>query len=129
MFIQGGVYEFAYLWRREHEAGEESGRKNRPVCLVFRSANGRLFILPITTRSPRPDRVFLQIPSKELKQAGLPTRSWIILDEFNSTFENRAYDFASIDPIGRFSAEFLTLLRACLNELIKARRAHNVPRS
>jgi len=31
---RGLVIPFVYLWRREHEAGEESGRKIRPLLIV-----------------------------------------------------------------------------------------------
>jgi hypothetical protein len=129
VFLQGGIYRYSYLWLREYNSGEESGRKSRPVCLIFRNSNGRLFIVPITTKEPPLDRIFLEVPRREWKQAGLTAQSWVILDEFNSTFENQSYDFTSIDPIGRFSDDFLKSLRERLSELIKARRARDVPRS
>lgn len=129
MFVQGGIYRFSYLWLREYELGEESGRKDRPVCLIFRSSNGRLFVVPITTKEPSAERVSMQIPYNEWNRAGIVAQSWIILDEFNSTFENQAYDFASLDPIGRFSEGYLTTLQKQLNALIEIGRARKAPRS
>lgn len=71
----------------------------------------------------------MQIPYNEWNRAGIVAQSWIILDEFNSTFENQAYDFASLDPIGRFSKGYLTTLQKQLNALIEIGRAQKVPRS
>jgi hypothetical protein len=41
----GLVIPYLYLWRHQHEAGEESGRKTRPcvvVVVVTRPATGRV---------------------------------------------------------------------------------------
>lgn len=37
MFERGQVVRFHYLWARQANAGEESGRKARPVCFVVRT--------------------------------------------------------------------------------------------
>ena len=53
----GLVIPHVYLWRREHESGEESGRKARPALVVIAIAvaeNGRtrVAVCPITTQTP-----------------------------------------------------------------------------
>lgn len=129
MFVQGGVYRFSYLWHREHITGEESGRKSRPACIVFKTRAGKLFIVAITTREPLAGQDHLAVPPSELAAAGLMSRSWIILDEFNSAFENHAYDFDSLDPIGRFSEPFLRTVQERLLALVRSGRARAVHRS
>ena len=31
----GDVIRYPYLWARQHEDGEDAGRKERPVCVVI----------------------------------------------------------------------------------------------
>jgi hypothetical protein len=37
MLERGQIVRFFYLWKRQADAGEESGRKARPVCIVVRT--------------------------------------------------------------------------------------------
>ena len=55
-FAPGEVYAYHYLWAEQDAAGEESGRKVRPSCVVFRSAraSAEIFLFPITTSSRPP---------------------------------------------------------------------------
>jgi hypothetical protein len=54
MFDQGDVAEFYYLWHREEIAGEESGRKPRPVCIVIKTPGNPdvVFLFPFTSKPP-----------------------------------------------------------------------------
>ena len=85
-FKIGEVYRYSYLWSREALVGEESGRKDRPACIVFKFSGETdlLLIYPITTKQPATDRLAIEVPIGERKLCGLDTRSWIILDEANS---------------------------------------------
>ncbi|WP_246617929.1 hypothetical protein [Rhizobium populisoli] len=60
MFDAGDVVRFHYLWKRQADAGEETGRKARPVCVVVRTAAvpGVVFLFAITSRLPTDDRLF-----------------------------------------------------------------------
>ena len=62
----GCVVRYAYLWAREHDRGEESGRKDRPTCmlLITHGKDGLevpLFF-PITSRSPTSGSHAVEIP-------------------------------------------------------------------
>ena len=50
MLERGQIVRFHYLWARQADAGEESGRKARPVCMVVRAPGnpGAVYLFPIT---------------------------------------------------------------------------------
>lgn len=95
----GLVIPYVYLWRRQHEAGEESGRKARPAVVVVvilseGSGKTRVAIAPVTTQEPGPTRTAVEIPGRVLAHLGLPaSRSWVICDEYNA-FEWPGADLA-----------------------------------
>lgn len=83
----GDVIPYWYLWWREHERGEDAGRKWRP-CVVIAVASGEtsplLAVLPITHASPNEDRAAIEIPPRIKNHLGLDAqRSWVICDEQN----------------------------------------------
>lgn len=84
----GLVIPYFYLWRREHEAGEESGRKTRPAIVVISEASAgkrRVAVAPVTSREPHVTRHAVEIPRRVLAHLGLRAhRSWVICDEFNA---------------------------------------------
>ena len=131
MFTAGGIYRFHYLWALQKARGDESGRKARPVCLVFKlpAADTPLLLFPITTSEPGPDRLALEIPAPERKRAGLPAKCSIILDEYNKTRRDAAYDFESLEPIGHFSQGFLIRIAELIKENSKDRKIKGVQRS
>lgn len=109
---KGDVWQYEYLWHREHEAGKENARKSRPTALVttYVGKDGRtnLFWIPITTKEPAKDRLALEVPQIERKRAGLASdlRLWVIADEYNHEFLETSF---YIDPNGyqgAFSAAF-----------------------
>jgi hypothetical protein len=85
----GLVIPFHYLWRREHEAGEESGRKARPCVVVVAVVRGpgdrlRVAVSPVTSRDPGETRAAVEIPPRVKRHLGLDAvRSWVICDEHN----------------------------------------------
>lgn len=93
----GLVLPYVYLWRREHDEGEESGRKVRPcliVVVITRDALGKktVAVAPITTQAPEADRSAVEIPHKVKVHLGLDAeRSWIICDEYNE------FDWPGVD--------------------------------
>jgi hypothetical protein len=126
----GDIVRFNYLWAREAEVGEESGRKARPVCVIVRTATdpSALFLLPLTSRPPAKTRAALVVPEIECKRGGLRSPCWIICDEYNRVTMDLAHDFESLDAVGTFSASFLKQIAASLKHEALARRAKMVVR-
>jgi hypothetical protein len=83
----GLVIYYNYLWAREYDRHEESGRKARPVCDQIIIAGGEsgsvVALFPITSQPPQPGRTALEIPEMEAPRIGLTMPSWIIVDEWN----------------------------------------------
>ena len=77
MFDAGDVVHFHYLWKRQADAGEESGRKARPVCVVVRTPDvpGAVFLFAITSQAPHEDRLSLPISRSTAPRNLLPTLS------------------------------------------------------
>jgi len=127
---RGEIYRYYYLWAREHEQLEESGRKARPVCLVIRSPqSGHLFLFALTTQQPPENRVALEVPAEERRLAGLKVRCWIILDEYNRAPERALHDFQSIEPLGQFSDRFLKRLATIITNTRDRQTIKAVPRT
>jgi mRNA-degrading endonuclease toxin of MazEF toxin-antitoxin module len=128
MFEQGDVVEFYYLWHREAQRGEESGRKPRPVCIVIKTPGNPdvvFLFFPFTSKLPLPGQVALSVPEMECRRIGLVAPCWIILDEYNRIAMDKDYDFDGTDPIGSVSPAFLreiatTIRRAVQSAAIKA---------
>lgn len=122
MFEPGEIYEFSYLWKRQAEQGEESGRKVRPACLAVTAGRDptALFLFPITSQKPLRGQHAIAIGEIECRRANLAPPCWLILDELNYTTTDNLADFMSLVPRGAFSAAFLATvvrsiqaLRAC----------------
>lgn len=130
MLVVGDIVRFNYLWAREAEVGEESGRKPRPVCVIVRTSAdpAALFLLPLTSRPPAKTRAALAVPEIECKRGGLRSPCWIICDEYNRVTMDLAHDFESLNPIGTFSATFVRQIAASLKREAIARRAKMVVR-
>jgi hypothetical protein len=85
----GLVIAYAYLWRREHKAGQEEGRKDRPSVIVLaveRDTDGATFVvvLPITHAAPRDSSEAVEIPGPVKRHLGLDDqRSWVVVAEGN----------------------------------------------
>jgi hypothetical protein len=82
------VISYVYLWSREAEKGEESGRKDRPVVVVLgamvRRGRTQLLVAPITHAAPEQVESAIEIPANVKAQLGLDrNRSWIVVTELN----------------------------------------------
>ncbi|PZM16481.1 hypothetical protein [Rhizobium tubonense] len=131
MLEPGQVVRFFYLWSRQPAAGEESGRKARPVCVVVRTAvvPGAVFLFPISSQMPGPDRPPLAISQVECRRAGLDFPCWIILDEYNRVELDKAYDLETTVPLGSFSPAFLKAIANTVKQAAASRKLGGIVRS
>ena len=123
----GLVMPFVYLWRREHEAGEESGRKIRPclIVAVVRGSTGkvRVAVAPLTSQEPETQRSAIAIPARVRTHLRLEAAaSWVICDEYNE------FDWPGVDigttPKGRSVFGYVpdALLEQVRTEMFAARK-------
>ena len=129
--VTGPVVSYHYLWAREYDRGEESGRKARPACVMIPVGikTDEIVLFPITTQPPLPGRLAVEIPEMERRRLNLSAdrQSWIILDEGNRDIMPRSYHIEPIglDPViyayGVFSTAFMRLV---LRHLAAAIRSH-----
>ena len=106
----GLVIPYVYLWRREHESGEETGRKARPALVVIAvtivaTGKQRVAVCPITSQQPDSTRSAIELPQRVKAHLGLDAaRSWVICDEYNE------FDWPGVDldttPTGTSSYGF-----------------------
>ena len=112
----GLVLCYAYLWHREHLAGRDEGRKDRPSVIVLaveRQADGATLVtvLPITHSAPTGPDAAIEIPTPVNRHLGLDhestgERSWIIVSEGNE-FVWPGYDLRKIPRTDRYDYGFL----------------------
>lgn len=108
----GLVVSYAYLWHREHQAGRDEGRKDRPSVIVLaveRQSDGTtvVIVLPITHASPVDPPSAVEIPGPVKRHLGLDVaRSWIVVSEGNE-FEWPGYDLRKIGANDRYDYGFL----------------------
>ncbi|WP_339761712.1 hypothetical protein [uncultured Hoeflea sp.] len=131
MLEQGDVAEFHYLWHREAQKGEESGRKPRPVCIVIKTSGNPdvVFLFPFTSKQPFVGQLALIVPEIECRRIGLAAPCWIILDEFNRVEMDKDYDFVSTEPIGSVSAAFLREIAMTIKQAARASAIKAVKRT
>ena len=106
----GDVFLYSYLWAREHDRGEESGRKARPACVMvlFKDSKGRetTLLFPVTSQKPGPEAHAIEIPETEARRARLYSPAWIIVSEFNVDDLAKSFALEDSQPLGT-SAENL----------------------
>ena len=128
----GLVISYNYLWAREYDRHEESGRKARPACvqiIIARNESATIVALfPITSQPPHKDRTALQIPEMEARRIGLTIPSWIILDEWNLDNLAKSPHIADSRPLGALSPVFMRKVRREAAARIRARRYRSIPR-
>ncbi|MDN5927218.1 MAG: hypothetical protein L0I29_09100 [Hyphomicrobiales bacterium] len=128
----GSVVLYSYLWARERDRGEESGRKARAVCvmIILRGPNGveTPLLFPVTSRRPFPDRRAVEIPETEARRARLYTPAWVIVDEFNTDDLRNSFAIEDRQPLGVFSRKFMARISAEAAAAIRAGGARAVPR-
>ena len=86
--VPGLVVRYSYLWRSEHLAGREEGRKDRPCAVVLSliadDAKRQVVVLPITHTPPSSGDLALEIPYGTKRRLNLDDdQSWIVLSEAN----------------------------------------------
>ena len=122
----GDVLSFWYLWRREHEAGEESGRKARPCVVVVAVARGpkvtRIAVAPITHMPPMSDQIAVELPSIVKGHLRLDSQaSWVVCSELNE-FNWPGYDLAKLAGrllVGRLPHRVLQRVRHGVHEALR----------
>jgi len=128
----GLVISYNYLWAREHDRREESGRKARPACVQIIVARGKggtvVALFPITSQPPRSDHTAIEIPEMEARRVGLTSPSWIIVDEWNLDDLAKSPHIADSRPMGLLSAAFMKRVRGAAANRIRAGRYRSVPR-
>src|SRR5229473_269788 len=124
---------YNYLWAREYDRHEESGRTARPACVQIIIAGATpgtvVALFPITSQPPQGSRTALEIPEMDARRIGLITPSWIIVDEWNLDDLAKSPHIADIRPLGFLSPPFMKRVRAAAADRIRARRYRSVPRS
>lgn len=128
----GQVILYSYLWAREHERGEESGRKARPTCVMLivagKDGRQRPLLFPITSRPPGPSTRFVEIPETEARRAKLYTPAWVIVDEFNTDNLKTSWAVEDAEPLGQFSRKFMSRIAAEAAAAIRDGAIRSVPR-
>jgi hypothetical protein len=84
----GLVIRYAYLWKREFEAGREEGSKDRPCAIVMTvtddEGQAQVLVLPVTHTPPYNAAEAVEIPRATKQRLGLDgERSWIMITEVN----------------------------------------------
>lgn len=109
----GLVISYSYLWRYEHDAGAEEGRKNRPCVIILAvekhdGNNTLVTVAPITHSQPKDKNIGLEIPPRVKQHLDLDyEKSWVIISEVNQ-FVWPGYDLRPIaGSKNKFSYGFL----------------------
>jgi hypothetical protein len=129
----GLVIRYSYLWAREQHRGEETGRKDRPVCVQMivsnRRGNELALLFPITSQQPDTATHALRLPEIEARRTGLRIPAWVIADEWNEEADLvNSTSIADANPLGSFSKAFVHEIRQAAIKAIRARRYRAVRR-
>lgn len=128
----GSVILYSYLWARERDQGETSGRKTRPVCVmvIMRGEEGREvpLLFPVTSQEPSPQSNAVRIPEIEARRATLYTPAWVIVDEFNMDDLRTSFAIEDREPLGAFSRKFMAKIAAAAAASIRTGSVRAVPR-
>lgn len=128
----GDIVLYSYLWAREHERGEETGRKARPTCVMLivtgKDGKPKQLLFPITSQPPTAGARAVQIPETEARRAKLYTPAWVIVDEFNTDDLATSWAVEDAKPLGQFSRKFMARIAAEAAAAIRAGAARSVPR-
>lgn len=129
----GDVILYAYLWAREHERGEESGRKDRPTCVMLiiagKDSQQKTLLFPITSRPPGASTAAVEVPETEARRAKLYTPAWVIVEEFYTDDLATSSAVADREPLGRFSQKFMARIAGAAMDAIRRKGARSVPRA
>jgi hypothetical protein len=129
----GDLWRYDYLWHWQAMRGESEGRKTRPVTFVttIQTPDRRrhLFILPLTTKAPGPDRLAIPIPPLERRRASL-TQSpvWLLVDEYNHDMLDGSYYFDPTAYIGAVSPMFHAEVLQAFKTALKSKSTTQISR-
>lgn len=104
----GLVIAYSYLWHAEYQAGQDEGRKTRPVAIVLtaeRKAGDAVTVtvLPITHSAPTDPAAAVELPPAVKRHLGLDDeRSWVVISEGNE-FEWPGYDLRKVGSTDRYA--------------------------
>jgi hypothetical protein len=132
-FKAGEIHRYPYVWLRQAALGRTEGEKNRPCCLLMSLPAGDdavLYFMPISSSPPRSVEEAIEVPSIELRRAGLSEfkQAWLYL-EFNKDSLRRSWYFdASQPPIGSFSPIFFASVARSILEAARAGKGRIVDR-
>jgi len=131
MFKPGDILRYNYLWARQFDAGEESGRKARPVCLVVKTQTkpANLFLFPLTSQPPAQDRVAFALGEIECRRAGLDFPTWLVVDEYNYLREDELFDLEAARPVGALSPAVLRKVALLIKQAAEKRRLRAIHRA
>lgn len=84
----GLVISYSYLWRREYQAGQDEGMKDRPCAIVLtKKTEGDdivVTVAAITHSPPENPEMAVEIPVRVKEHLNLDSeRSWVICNEVN----------------------------------------------
>jgi hypothetical protein len=84
----GLVIRFSYLWRDEHDKGQDEGSKDRPCAIILAvmeaSGRKRVAVAPITHATPELNSGAILIPPATARRLGLDDLpQWIVTREIN----------------------------------------------
>jgi PemK-like, MazF-like toxin of type II toxin-antitoxin system len=107
----GLVISYAYLWHREHQAGHDEGRKDRPAVIVLAvEADPRgpvVTVVPITHTAPLVSEHAVEIPLAVKRHLGLDdARSWVVVSEGNE-FLWPGYDLRKVPGTDSYQYGFI----------------------
>lgn len=133
----GLVISYGYLWRTEHERGQEEGVKDRPcvIILAIEERDGRLMVtvMPVTHSPPSSAEEAVEIPQVTKRRLGLDeARSWIVVNEGNE-FRWPGPDLRPIKPehfaYGFLPPNLLRQVQERFSAYVAANRSRVVPRT
>jgi hypothetical protein len=128
----GDIIKYSYLWAREYDGGEETGRKTRPACVMVTvmgpDRRKNTLIFAITSQPPRSDTLSIEVPTTEARRGKLRQPAWVIVSEFNLDDPTTSFALDDIKPIGQFSRKFMSIVAAAAAAAIRAGRSRSVPR-
>jgi hypothetical protein len=89
--VPGLVIRYAYLWKREADAGQIEGQKHRPCAIVVavQREEGELVVTvaPITRRRPADPDKAIELTAATRRRLNLGTqKNWIMATEVNCFF-------------------------------------------
>jgi hypothetical protein len=130
----GLIIRYAYLWKREADAGLVEGVKDRPCAVVLavtrQKESTRVVVAPITHSQPEDEAQAVKLTTATRRRLGLDEEeNWVITSEVN-VFRWPGPDLRPT-PAGRYEYGELpaVVFTAIKNKILGAKRTSPVERS